>query len=107
MAVKEFRDKVMRLKNALESAASRNIDVESEEATPASASKKIFDFKAGQKDYHKTSVMTAMDAVMDYSLRLNELSCHDDGNAVFVAKIRELVNGLQKAEDKTKGQACN
>jgi hypothetical protein len=99
MAVKEFQDKVLRLKQALDSAASRKIDLNK----PAGSDvKKIYDFKAGQQDYHQNAVFAAMDAVMDHSLKLNELSSFDEGNSIFVSKVRDLVNSLQKSEDKHK-----
>jgi hypothetical protein len=90
----DFKKNLVNLKNAIDNAVSREIDLSKE----VEKDKIVYDFKEKQKEYHKKAVENTLKFVKSNSLELNQLIKFDNRNAQGVNELLELMSELESKD---------
>ena len=96
----EFKKNLINLKNAVDNAVSRDIDLSKE----IEKDKILYDFKEKQKEYYKKAVENTLKFVKSNALELNQLIKFDNRNIEGVNQILELMPELESKDLKELAQ---
>jgi len=99
----EFKKNLVSLKNAVDNAISREIDLSKE----IQKDKMLYDFKEKQKEYYIKAVENALKFVKQNSLELNQLIKFDRKNAGGVTELLELMPELESKDIQVLSKAVN
>jgi len=99
----EFKKNLINLKNAVDNAVSKEIDLSKE----VQKDKMLYDFKEKQKEYYKKAVENALKFVQSNSLELNQLIKFDRRNAEGVNELLLLMPELESKDIKSLSKTVN